>query len=66
MVNYLEDIPVFRNTKEEHDQNLSEALSRLQQHNFMLNPAKHASFFPTMAGESTKIKGKLLRGFANQ
>lgn len=39
-VNYLDDILVFGHTKEEHDENLRYTLSRLREHNVLLNSDK--------------------------
>lgn len=39
-VNYLDDILVFGQTKEEHDKNLEEVLKRLEDHNVIINQNK--------------------------
>lgn len=47
--NYLDDVLVFGATKDEHDKNLSEVLSRLKNHNVKLNESK-CSFGTQTAG----------------
>lgn len=40
VINYLDDVLVHGKTKQEHDANLAEVLSRLQSHNVRLNDSK--------------------------